>query len=472
MSEHLPKAPALNVRCLHIDLKGMTPTFEYLLEIIRKLADLKINSILLEYEDKIQFESHPYISHPTMAFRREQVRELVEVCRSLGIDIIPKLQCYGHWDYILKHPEYHDLRGGGGASSYQICPSVERSFEVWRDMMDELLELHGDSEYVHIGADEADLTLACPLCNDQNRFNLYIKHVERCVDYLRERGKKVLIWDDVFRKHEIGDCNDLIKKAIPVVWQYRDINEEFITRLLEHGAEVWGASGIQITDLRYAGIMPAKKRLKNINDWAQLNNKYGLSSHIATLWTRAQCQTPPEGFLPGNFFSIALWAETVLHGEPVSIEEFSRCFPERFFGANAPELAEMSTFFGVEPSTVKDMLALWLGKVSKNSDVLDIIYVLNKLDCVLEYADYCFKSDMALYPAYLNSQTAVKINKNYLDGVRIVRERIAEVSSEMDEILGKYMQKDMLEEFKRSRFAAVEMINDLWERIIGESSSV
>jgi hypothetical protein len=147
-------------------------------------------------------------------------------------------------------------------------------------------------------------------------------------------------------------------------------------------------------------------------------------------------------------------------------------FPKRFFGEKAPELAEMSTFFGVEPSTVQEMLAPWQGKVSKNSDVLDIIYVLNKLDCVLEYADYCFKSDMALYPAYMNGQTAVKINKNYLDGVRIVRERIAEISGELDDVLGRYMQKDMLEEFKQSRFAAVEMVNDLWERIICESSYV
>lgn len=308
-------SPAVEIRCLHIDLKGMTPKFDYLLEIIRKLADLKINSILLEYEDKIQYDSNPLIAHPTLAYSKEQVRELVVHCRSLGISIIPKLQCYGHWDYILKHPEYHNLRAGNGASSYQICPSVERSFELWREMADELLELHSDSEYFHIGADEVDLTLPCAECEGQDRFKMYIDHVEKAVDHLRQQGKKVLIWDDVFRKHELEECNNLLKKTIPVVWQYREINEDFIARLAHHGTEIWASSGIQITDLQHPNLSQVKKRIKNLDDWARLIEKYDIKAHIATAWTRAQCQTPPEHFLPGSFYLIAYFAQSAWTGK-------------------------------------------------------------------------------------------------------------------------------------------------------------
>ena len=257
--------PALELRCLHVDLKGMTPKFEYLLEWIKKISRLKINSIMLEYEDKIRYDSHPVIAHPEMAYTQAQVKLLLELCHARFIRVIPKLQCYGHWDYILKHREYHDLREGDGVSSYQICPSVERSFTVWKDMADELLELHRDDEYFHIGADEVDLNDPCSKCDGQDRFQMYIRHVERAADYLREHGKKVLIWDDVFRKHRQEECNDLLKKASLCVWQYNEVNEEFVSRLKDCGTGI-------------LAILAAKRNAAKViaidnDEWAYTNAK-------------------------------------------------------------------------------------------------------------------------------------------------------------------------------------------------------
>ena len=463
---------AVEIRCLHIDLKGMTPKFDYLLEIMKKLADLKINSILLEYEDKIQYASHPAIAHPTLAYSKEQIRELVALCNSLGISIIPKLQCYGHWDYILKHPEYHELRGGNGSSSYQICPSVKRSFELWRELADELLELHPDSEYFHIGADEVDLKLPCSKCDGQDRFKMYIDHIEKSVDHLRLRNKKVLIWDDVFRKHEISECNDLLKKAIPVVWQYDGINEEFIARLATYGVEVWASSGIQVTNLQHPNLSPVRKRIRNLDEWAVLIEKYNIKAHITTAWTRAQCQTPPECFLPGSFYLIAYFAQSALKGKYFNRDEFNKNFAEDFFGIDTPELCAAVHEFSIYPDAAAEKLKKFRGKVKKNSDVLEIWDILNDLDCVMEYVDYCFKANQTLYPNYINGKSTDKISNNYLDGVRIVRERIDEISHRLFNILGKYMEKDMIQEIIDTRFAAVQKLNDQWEDIINKASKI
>jgi Glycosyl hydrolase family 20, catalytic domain len=463
---------ALNKRCLHVDLKGMTPKFEYLQKIIRKLADLEINSILLEYEDKIQYDSHPVIAHPTLAYSKEQVRELVALCASLGISIIPKLQCYGHWDYILKHPEYHDLRGGNGESSYQICPSIERSFDIWQEMADELLELHPDAEYFHIGADEVNLTLPCTECNSQDRFKIYVNHIEKTVDYLRSKGKKVLIWDDVFRKYDIEKCNNLLRKVIPVIWQYRDINEEFIARLARYDVEIWASSGIQITDLQHPNLSPVKNRIKNLDDWALLIKKYGIKAHIATAWTRAQCQTPPEHFLPGSFYLIAYFAQISLNGKDFNHAEFDHYFTENFFGTDAKELTEAVHCFSTYPEEAAIKLKKVINKVKKNSDVLEIWNVLNKLDCVMDYVDYCFKANQTLYPNYINGNSTNKIKKNYLDGVRIVRERIDKISLELFTVLEKYMEREMIQEMIDTRFMAVQQFNDQWENIINKADTI
>lgn len=463
---------ALETCCLHIDLKGMTPKFDYLLEIMHKLADLKINSILLEYEDKVQYDSNPLIAHPTLAYSKEQIRELVELCRSLDISIIPKLQCYGHWDYILKHPEYHDLRGGNGASSYQICPSVERSFEIWREMANELLELHPGVEYFHIGADEVDLNLPCSKCDGHDRFKMYINHVEKAVDYLRKKGGEVLIWDDVFRKHEIKECNDLLKKTIPVVWQYQEINEEFIAKLARHGTEIWASSGIQVTNLQHPNLSPAKNRIKNLDNWALLIEKYGIKAHITTAWTRAQCQTPPECFLPGSFYLIAYFAQGAWTGKALNHAEFDQDFSKNFFGVDSEELASAVHDFSVYPEDAAEKLKKFTGNVPKNSDVLEIWDVLNDLDCVMEYVDYCFKANQTLYPNYINGKLTDKISNNYLDGVRIIRERIENVSFKLFNVLSKYMEHDMIQEIIDTRFMAILHFNDQWENILNKAAKI
>ncbi len=45
---------------------------------IKKLSRLKINYILLEYEDKLHYDSHPIVAHPHQAYSKSQIRQLVD----------------------------------------------------------------------------------------------------------------------------------------------------------------------------------------------------------------------------------------------------------------------------------------------------------------------------------------------------------------------------------------------------------
>ena len=465
-------SPQVAIRCLHIDLKGQCPKFDYLLELVKKLSRLKINTILLEYEDKLHYDSHPAVADPDQAYTKAQIKQLIELCKSRFIKIIPKIQCYGHWDYILKHAEYHDLRGGDGVSSYQICPSVERAFEVWCAMTDELLELHKDAEYFHIGADEVKLKLPCSKCDTQDRFKLYIKHVERAADYLRDHDKKVLIWDDVFRNHPIAECNDLLSKTELCVWQYRDVNEEFTTRAVEIGATVWAASAIQIGDAAHPDMTPTRKRLENLDSWARLIEKYQLQAHICTAWTRTQSQTPAECFLPGSFYLIAAFAESSWNGEPLDQDDFDQRFPLACFGIDNPTLAEVAHEFTLYPDEVIEKLKPLRDKVKLNSDILEIWLILNELESLKAYIRMCFTANQSLYPAYQNGTATIEIKNNFLDGVRITRERIAEISAKLEANLTTYMAPATIQELIHSRFDAIQMLNNQWEKIIKTSKTI
>jgi hypothetical protein len=456
----------LELRCLHIDLKGMTPKFECLLELMKKLSRLKINSIMLEYEDKICYDSHPVIAHPEMAYTKEQIKVLLNMCRTRYIRVIPKLQCYGHWDYILKHREYHDLREGDGASSYQICPSVERSFTVWKEMADELLELHRDDEYFHIGADEVDLKIPCSKCNEHDRFKMYIRHVERAADYLRGHGKKVLIWDDVFRNHKLDECNDLMQKTALCVWQYREVNEEFISRFKDCGTRVLAASSIRVTHLSRPDVDDQAPRIMNLNRWAEIINAYQLDGHICTVWTRAQCQTPSEGFIPSLFYLISIFAESSWLGAPADIKELNKRFAKAVFGVDLPMLAEAAACLDTMPEKAGKIFETSINLVKRNRDIVEILGFMAELEQAYEYIDFCFKSDMTLYPAYLRGDVTDKIKKNYLDGVRISREKIAAITEKLHTVMGKYMPDAIINEIIETRFMYFQILNDQMEKNI------
>ena len=137
------------------DLKGYQPKPEVLKEELRLLASYKINSILLEIEDKYDYRCAPGVG-VRGAYTFEEMREISRYAKSMNIMIVPKLQSLAHVDYLLKHARYAKLREDG--HPFQYCASNPSAQKLWESMADELMECFAEhKEYFHIGADETDL---------------------------------------------------------------------------------------------------------------------------------------------------------------------------------------------------------------------------------------------------------------------------------------------------------------------------
>ena len=206
----------VTARVMHIDLKGLAPQAEYGWKLMDDLQSFGYNYILMEFEDKFPYECCPEIVHRG-AYTKAELAKF----RRDGLDVIPLMQCAGHLDYLLAHEKYACLRSKG--RTYQWNLADERVFDLWKDMVEEILEVYPESKYFHIGADEVELA-------DETEFEQYVLHVERCVDYLKAKGLQVLIWDDVFRKHTHPVLDRLMPKVIVCVWQYRAVNEIFVEK--------------------------------------------------------------------------------------------------------------------------------------------------------------------------------------------------------------------------------------------------
>ena len=50
----------MSVRCIHLDMKSLFPTADYLIVFLEKLAEAGYTHILLEFEDRFPYEKFPY----------------------------------------------------------------------------------------------------------------------------------------------------------------------------------------------------------------------------------------------------------------------------------------------------------------------------------------------------------------------------------------------------------------------------
>ncbi len=100
------KTPVVNNRGIHLDLKGLPPTFKRLLEIVGLCGFLRINFILFEMEDMFPWETHPVLCARNV-YSTIQTRKFYAECRRNGIQLIPLVQSYGHMENVLIRAFFH-----------------------------------------------------------------------------------------------------------------------------------------------------------------------------------------------------------------------------------------------------------------------------------------------------------------------------------------------------------------------------
>jgi hexosaminidase len=63
------------------------------------------------------------------------------------------IQSFGHLEFVLKLEEFAELREVPRYPQV-LCPSNNKSIEVVKMMIDQVLSMHPSVKYLHIGSDE------------------------------------------------------------------------------------------------------------------------------------------------------------------------------------------------------------------------------------------------------------------------------------------------------------------------------
>lgn len=287
----------------HLDLKGMIPHEEGMLMWLDRLAKLGVKQLVLEYEDRLPWQSWPGTFRPDYDMAAWQ--RIWQRSEDLDIKIIPLIQVQGHLGWLLRHEPYAHLRENNAVS--EACPLHPELRPRLLKWIDEVIALHPKADIIHLGADETFCLATCPKCQARakelgGKINLYLEHLGELVDHVIHRGRQPMIWGDAFW-HDNASAAQLPESLILVDWQYGFLGPTQ-TALGDVKQSVWMASGARSGDSlddRYM-LGPLVQRLRNIHTWQRAYNHRQTQGLMHTIWSRSSSHGalygPLEGWWP------------------------------------------------------------------------------------------------------------------------------------------------------------------------------
>lgn len=216
------------------------------------LKTLGATGILLEYEDMFPYSGILSSIAAKNAYSKKNILEILQVAKSLDLNVIPLVQTFGHLEFALKLKEFYHLREVP-ESPQSLCPSLNSSFTFINELITQVIELHtlsqqhqnmilnqneGSSKtipqltHIHIGCDEVYQLGECPRCREKIHDQLFLDHVYNVASFIKKKwpNLKVIIWDDQIRQISLDFLkNSGIGKMVePMIWVYAEDIYKFI----------------------------------------------------------------------------------------------------------------------------------------------------------------------------------------------------------------------------------------------------
>jgi hypothetical protein len=340
--------PDLAVRMIMLDPARQNENMEYYKHVISFCGRYKINAILIHLTDDqtsaLFHEDYPELMHP-QAWKREQIRDLVQFAKTHHIELIPEIESFGHARMFERRPDFmeilhqtkkdqgSEIEYGTGAKGYTnvLCPASDKTYEYLDKMYRRAAECF-DSPYIHIGCDEVDMT-ECARCEKkfpgQSQSEWFLGHILRCQELVRKHGKVTALWGDMLLSHR-----DIVKGLSPegvIVydWHYNpDVSAESSAFFKERGFEIIGSPALVCSPHI---ILPDEHNYTNIRRFAEIARQNDLKGLSTTIWC------------PMRYMSDVLWpgigyaAEQSWSGSRFDENTFYVNLARDFFGSQEGE---------------------------------------------------------------------------------------------------------------------------------------
>ena len=185
------------------------------------------------------------------------------------------VQTFGHLEFILKHEEFSYLRDVASMPE-SICPCDNDTMGIVREIVDQVMAVHKDTKYLHIGCDEVFHLGKCKQCKGQDRTSLFVDHVTKVAEYVRQTYQVTpIIWDDMLRSFTVEEMQPLGTLVEPMVWVYAEDVERFVPpdmwdRYGQVFDYLWTASAFKGAHGETLVVPDINKHLTNNLNWLTL----------------------------------------------------------------------------------------------------------------------------------------------------------------------------------------------------------
>ncbi|XP_063369300.1 hexosaminidase D-like [Cydia amplana] len=309
---------------VHLDLKGAPPKLSYLQSLLPMMKKHGVNGLLIEYEDMFPYEGTLGMLRGLNSYKKKELHAYLTAAVSLGFEIIPLVQTFGHMEFVLKYQEFGFLREALKFPD-SICPSTLESQHLVEDMIAQVILFHeaiAPLKYIHVGCNEVYHINKCDLCRRRNATDeeLLTEHVKFLIEtvHILSPDTTVLIWDDMYRGVKPMDCSNIILTETEVVhWDYTakphvdvHINMYKYGRMFDN---IWIATAFKGADGRERILPDLNMRFYNhlhwlnfIFDYGTLKKLFKIKGIILTGWSRYDHYAPLCEILPASIPSLII----------------------------------------------------------------------------------------------------------------------------------------------------------------------
>ena len=299
--------PLLAYRAIHLDIKHHLEKTSYYYTLIDKLASYKVNGIIAEMEDKLGYVRQPKVASAD-AISIAEWKKLSDYAKERNIEISPLIQGLGHASFVLKHPEYYELRDDP-ASDWAFNPLNPKTYEVQFDLYLDAMEATPHGKYLHVGGDEVHTT---GRNSGKSALELQLDWLNKVADFAAEHGRTPIFWDDmplkqgdvyrpmfqpeltqtevdkVWEENEhklLAFLDKFPKNCVYMRWNYSSPEALGNIKAMEwfrsHDLKVMGATAGQT---RWVMMPEEESNMENIRSFAVNSINSGLNGLLLTLW--------------------------------------------------------------------------------------------------------------------------------------------------------------------------------------------
>ncbi|MDR3245193.1 MAG: family 20 glycosylhydrolase [Prevotellaceae bacterium] len=195
--------PDMEYRGLLVDLARNFHSVQNVKQMIDLCRWYKIKNLQLHLSDD-QLFVFPSTKFPELAkgqcYTREQIKEIVEYARERAVDLVPELEGPGHSSRLRKN--YPEIFGKPEYGCIDLAD--DKVLEAMKTLLGEVIDAFPYSHYIHIGADEVNLSVLKTLPHvaeavKAKGFNdvhdLYLNYIVEMHKFIRSKGRQTCLWE-------------------------------------------------------------------------------------------------------------------------------------------------------------------------------------------------------------------------------------------------------------------------------------